>query len=157
MPEIFEPTQQPDVLIGWISLLLAVVGAGGLLFTLRRPVSREEYNRKMLIAMLFFFLAMISAGTAIFSWLSARRTGPVTVYADAIETPYGKAMFRDIQRAHIVVDQPVGLFKVDTRQGAVKMLVIEERSGQAHVLSEQSYDIQRIFGLLQARSRRKEK
>lgn len=138
----------------YLALVLAVVGLAGLVMRLRRKASGEAHTRNMLVAMLFFFLTTISAGTALFSWFSMRRIGPVTLYADAIETPYGKVAFRDIRKAEIVADQPVRLIPTANDSKTVKLLVIEESSGKAHVLSEKNYDIQRIFGALKEAQRR---
>ena len=154
MQEIFQPTHQEDQLVLYIALALAVVGAIGMVMTLRRKVERSKHNQNMLIAMLLFFLMIISAGTALFSWLSMHKTGPVTIYADAIETPYGKTTFGNIKSAEIIIDQAVGLLPTGGNRRTVKLLLIEERSGKAHVLSEKNYDIQRIFGALRSAQRK---
>ena len=149
MQEVFQPTHQEDQVVLWIAIMLAIVGVVGLVFALRRKsTTADERNRNMLLAMLLFFLATISAGTALFSWLSMRKTGPVTITADAIETPYGKVDFKSIKNAEIITDQPVRLLPSNSQRGAVKLLLIEERSGKAHIMSEENYDIQRIFGAL---------
>lgn len=154
MQEIFQPTHQEDQLVLYISIILAIVGIAGLVFTLRKKATGDARNRNMLLAMLLFFLATISTGTAFFSWLSMRKTGPVTITADAIETPYGKAAFTDIRNAEIIADQPVRLIPSANSRGTVKLLIIEEESGKAHVMSEENYDIQRIFGTLREAMKR---
>ena len=148
MQEVFQPTHQEDQLVLYTAIILAIAGIAGLVFTLRKKASGDARNRNMLVAMLLFFLATISTGTAFFSWLSMRKTGPVTITADAIETPYGKAAFTSIRKAEIITDQPVRLIPSNNNSGAVKLLIIEEESGKAHVMSEENYDIQRIFGAL---------
>jgi hypothetical protein len=148
MQEVFQPTHQEDQLVLYIAVILAIAGIAGLVFTLRKKASGDARNRNMLVAMLLFFLATISTGTAFFSWLSMRKTGPVTITEEAIETPYGKAVFTSIRKAEIITDQPVRLIPSNNQRGAVKLLVIEEESGKAHVMSEENYDIQRIFGAL---------
>lgn len=149
MQEVFQPTHQEDQLVLYIGLILAIMGIVGLVWSLRKkPTTADGRNRNLLVAMLLFFLATISAGTAFFSWLSMHKTGPVTITADAIETPYGKVAFTAIRNAEIIADQPVRLIPSNNNRGTVKLLVIEEQSGKAHVLSEENYDIQRIFGAL---------
>jgi hypothetical protein len=155
MQEVFQPIHQEDQLVLYIALILAIVGAIGMVITLRRKVERSRHNQNMLIAMLLFFLTTISAGTALFSWLSMHETGPVTIYAYAIETPYGRVAFGEIKKAEIITDQPIGLLPTGSNSRSVKLLVIEESSGKAHVLSEKNYDIQRILGAM--RKARKQK
>jgi hypothetical protein len=154
MQEVFQPIHQEDQIVLYIALVLAIVGAIGMVITLRRKVERSKHNQNMLIAMLLFFLMTISTGTALFSWLSMRKTGPVTISADAIETPYGKATFENIKQAKIINDQAVGLLPTGGNSRTVKLLLIEERSGKAHILSEKNYDIQRIFGALRSARRK---
>lgn len=148
MQEVFQPTHQEDQLTLYIGILLAVAGAVGLFLSLRKKATGEAHRRNMLVAMLLFFLTIISSGTAFFSWWSIRKIGPVRITDDAITTPYGKAIFRDIRKAEIIADQPVRLIPSNNNQAVVKLLVIEEQSGKTHVLSEENYDIQRIFGAL---------
>ncbi|PHN06737.1 hypothetical protein [Flavilitoribacter nigricans] len=148
MQEVFQPTHQEDQFILYLAIVLAIVGGIGLVLSLRKKATGEAHTRNMLVAMLLFFLTTISAGTALFSWLSMRKTGPVTITADAIETPYGKVNFKNIRNAEIITDSPVRLIPTSNGRGTVKLLLIEEDSGKAHVMSEENYDIQRIFGAL---------
>lgn len=148
MQEIFQPTHQEDQFVLYLAIVLALTGLAGLVVTLRKKGSGDAHNRNMLVAMLLFFLTIISTGTALFSWLSMRKTGPVTITDSAIETPYGKVEFKDVRNAEIIVDRPVRLLPTNSDRGTVKLLIIEERSGKAHVMSEENYDIQRIFGTL---------
>jgi len=148
MQEVFQPTHQEDQLVLYTAAILAIAGAIGLILMLRKKRTRETYNRNMLIAMLLFFLTIISTGSAFFSWLSMYKTGPVTISADAIETPYGKAQLSSIRKAEIIADQPVTLFPGNQDSRTVRLLIIEEHSGKTHVLSEKNYDIQRILGTL---------
>lgn len=136
-------------MVFYLALIVAVAGGIGLFLTLRKKATGEAHTRNMLVAMLLFFVTMISAGTAVFSALTMRKIGPVTITADAIETPYGRAPFGNIRKAEIINDQPVTLFPSAANRRNVKLLVIEENTGKAHVLSEENYDIQRIFGTLQ--------
>ena len=156
MQEVFQPIHQEDQLVLYIAVVLAIIGAIGMMVTLRRKVERSKHTQNMLIAMLLFFLTTISAGSALFSWLSMHKTGPVTIYADAIETPYGKTSFGNIRKAEIITDQPISLLPSGNNSRAVKLLLIEESSGKAHVLSEKNYDIQRIFGTLRKAWRKKD-
>lgn len=148
MTEVFQPTHQEDQMVMYVAIILAVIGLAGLWLTLRKKVSGDARNRNMLVAMLLFFLTTISAGTAFFSWLSMYKTGPVTISTESIETPYGKVAFQDIKNAEITADQPIRLLPSGSGHGTVKLLIIEEKSGKAHVMSEENYDIQRILGAL---------
>lgn len=147
-------TIQADQSTDQLSLLLALIIAGGALLAtvvlLRRKTTRDNRTRTLLLAMLFFFAFLIASSTAFFSWLSARRTGPVMIYAEAIETPYGRVSFDNIRNASIEEEKERSLINQNIIKKTTRLLVIEEKNGKAHVLSEQNYPIQQILGELKA-------
>ncbi|MEZ4993655.1 MAG: hypothetical protein R2824_24745 [Saprospiraceae bacterium] len=149
MQEVFQPIHQEDQTALYLAIFIAIAAGIGLFLTLRKKATGEAHTRNMIVAMLLFFVTMISVGTAVFSLLTMHKIGPVTISQDAIETPYGRASFGNISKAEIISDQPVTLLPSAGNRRTVRLLVIEENSGKAHVLSEKNYDIQRIFGALQ--------
>lgn len=153
MQEVFQPTHQENQMVLYLAIIIAIAAGIGLFLSLRRKATGEARTRNMILAMLLFFAMTISGGTALFSWLTMHKIGPVTITADAIETPYGRIPFGEIRKAEIIADQPVRLLPSSNNRSTVKLLVIEESSGKAHVMSEENYDIQRIFGALRESSK----
>ncbi len=143
---VFEPNAGADTLTLWLGAGAALLAAAGLIWTLRsRQIDR---NRRLVVAMLLFFVALLGAGTAIFSAWSKQKLAPVYFYAQELESPYGRVAYSDITDAYITTDKAVQ--PVFTYQNRDQLLVIESRQ-QVHVLSEQNYPIRKIFEQLKAR------
>ena len=101
--------------------------------------------------MLLFFLFLIAAGTAFFSAWNRIRLGPVNIYTSSIETPYGTIQFDEIRNAKIESNQQPSMINPQLNRRTVKLLIIEERSGKAHIFSEKDYRVQEILnGLKEA-------
>lgn len=132
----------------WIAAAIALGALAGMLALLRKKAEGRRRNQNMLAAMLLFFAALIGGGAAFFSWLKIRKTGPVTLYQDAIETPYGKASFGAIKDAYIHADREPSLIDPARAVRTTKMLVIEEKNGKTHVMSEEDYPINEILSAL---------
>ncbi|NBC06594.1 MAG: hypothetical protein GVY26_05310 [Bacteroidetes bacterium] len=128
-----------------LSIIAALVGIGGMLYLLRREVSREQRNLNIVIAMLLFFLFLIGSSTAFFSYMRLRKVGPVDIYEAGVKTPYGKVAFQDIRNAEIIVDEEPNVLSGNTGR-RTRMLTIIERDGKTHALSEEDYPIQEILG-----------
>jgi hypothetical protein len=137
--------QHAQLLIGAILALLALAGATALL---RRPGRREVYRRRTLSAMLLFFVFLLAAGTVGFSWLTMRKIGPVRIYADAVRTPYGLAVFENIRNAAIQTEQDRSRVNPTFVRKEYRFLVIEEYSGKTHVLSEENFDLPQVLNAL---------
>lgn len=133
-----------------IALIAALGGLAGMLALLRRPGTGGQRNQRLVGAMLLFFAFIIGGSTAFFSWLDLRRTGPVFIYRDAVETPFGKAAFRDISRVYIHLDQQPSRINPNQPRQQTRLLVIEERQGKTHVFSEERYDIAAMMERLKA-------
>lgn len=144
----FQADNSGDQTILLIALLTALFALAGMILLLRRKNGGLDRNRTLLLAMLAFFAFIIALGTAFFSWWSARKTGPVTVFTDAIETPYGRAGFADIQNAYLKKESQSSLINPKLVTGSVRLLIIEEKDGHAHVLSEQNYPVEQVMTAL---------
>lgn len=127
-----------------LSLLAALIGIGGMLYLLRREVSREQRNLNIVIAMLLFFLFLIGSSTAFFSYMRLRKVGPVEIYASGMTTPYGKVRFEDIRNAEIILDKESNILSGSTGR-RTRMLAIIEKDGKTHALSEEDYPVQEIL------------
>ncbi len=146
--QTFQPQHTENQLGLWLGLLVAALALAGMLALLKSKTG--DQNRRMLGAMLLFFTCMIAVGTAFFSWLTMRKIGPVNLYADAIETPYGKLPFEDVGSIYIKMEQEKSLLKPEGGNKGVRLLVLESTDRKAHVLSEHNYNIQAILGTLKA-------
>ncbi|MEQ8704103.1 MAG: hypothetical protein RIC19_09305 [Phaeodactylibacter sp.] len=126
------------------ALLATVVGLAGTFLLLRKPAPRGQHNQRMLIAMLLFFTFLIGASTAFFSWMRTERLEPVMIYNNAVETSYGKVAYKDLGNAKIVTDQQNQPFS-NLNQGTTRLLVILEKDGKTHALSEEDYPIEEVL------------
>ncbi len=144
----FQPNTTEDALSLGIALVIALAGAAGLYFISRKKVEHDQRTRHHLLQMLVFFATIIAAGTALFSFLSMRKTGEVVLYPTHLVTPYGEVAFTDIRKAEIIDNKTPSMIDPNRSRRVVRMLVIEEVSGKAHVMSEKNYDINAIMGRL---------
>lgn len=130
-----------------LSLAAAAAGLLGMIGVLWRKPPRERHNQNMLIAMLLFFVFIIGASTAFFTWLRQQQLKPVNIYTDRIETPFGEAPFQRIRNAKIMAHSegsPLGAYN----RNQTRLLTIIERDGKTHVMSESDYPIERILNQL---------
>lgn len=141
----FEPVHQGDQATLLLSAVIALGALAGTIFLLRKPSEREQRNRRMLGAMLLFFVFLIAGSTAFFSNLFMRKLGPVTLYENSMETPYGTVAYPDIRNAYIHVDKQPSIVNPNITRRSTRMLIIEERNDKAHVLPEDNYPIEEIL------------
>lgn len=142
----FQPEHTENQMGLWLGLLIGALALAGMLRLLKHKSG--EQNRRLLGAMLLFFACTISVGTAFFSWLTMRKIGPVSLYRDAITTPYGKLDFDKIRSIYIKEEREKTLLKPDGSGKSTRLLVLESKDGKVHVLSDQNYNIQAILGTL---------
>lgn len=156
--ETFAAVRSADEMALWVSLLLGLAAIVATVLLLRRKSGdSRQRNLTVLLAMLAFFGAMISLSTAFFSAWSMKKTGPVHLYDNAIETPYGRVALDGIGRVYMQEEGRGSLIGGKASGKRIKLLMIEEVGGKMHVLSEENYDINRIVGRLkEAQERKKE-
>lgn len=143
-----EPFQGGDTLSIYLGLGAGLLGLTGMILLLRRQGSRKDRNYRMLGAMLLFFVFLIGSSTAFFSWLAARRIGPVSIYAEAIATPYGTIPFSELKNAEIRQAGQRSLVNPNRISGQKQILLIEEKNGKVHAFSEDNYRLQEILAKL---------
>ena len=132
----------------WVALIAALVGLGAMLYLLKRSTEGSNRNRFIIGAMLAFFVCMIGTGTVLLSWITIQKIGPVTLYEDAIETGYGRAELVSIKRIFFHEDVQRSMLNSELERATIRFLIIEERSGKNHALSEENYEINKIYGKL---------
>ena len=144
--QIFQPDTGAERQTLVIAIVAALVALGLMWGLLRRPSSRENRNTQLLLAMLLFFAGLISGGTAIFTGWTIIKLQPVSISATGIEMPGGMTKWADIRSVYIFHNQQKSLINPGLTRRTVRMLVIEEQSGKTHVLSEEQYPVNEIYG-----------
>ncbi len=145
---IFQPDTTEDALSLGIALAITLAGGVGLYFLYRKKVEKDQRIRHHLLQMLVFFATIIAGGAAMFSYLSMRKTGEVILYRTHLLTPYGDVSFDAIEKASIIDNKEPSVIDPNASRRAVRLLVIEEKSGKTHVMSEKNYDINAMMGRL---------
>lgn len=144
----FDPLANNSGIAVWAGAIVSLVGFALAAWLFVKKEEGKDRQHNIIIAMLLFFLGMIAAGTSFFTFWTQQKTGPVIIYADAIETTYGKSSFRDIKNASITVAGNKSLVNPNQQRGATRLLLIEQHDGKAHVLSEENYKIEAILNKL---------
>ena len=147
---VFEPMRSGNFSIVLISLLFAAIAAALLFYNLKKDVSYKHKGYKQLFALLAFFVVIIASVTAFFSFWAAQKFTPVTVYAKSIETGFGNAKFKDIQKIYIHNDQEKGVLTGSPHGAVTRILIIEEYDRKTHVLSEENYQIDSLLIVLES-------
>lgn len=142
------PIHTADQMTLWIASAVAAIVFYGMVRALKGKIPLDR-NRSMVLGMFLFFVFLISVSTVFFSFWSMKKTGPVRIYADSIETPFGKAAFEDILNAKIEDYRKPSLVNPGQSRGKkIRSLLIEERNKKAHYLSSENYDIEKIMAEL---------
>ena len=144
----FEPMQDSSAITLWTGAIVGLVGIGLCAWLLFKKAEGLARQRNIILAMLFFFLSMIALGTSFFTFWTQQKTGPVLIYADAVESSFGKTYFKDLKDASITVAGSKSLVNPNQQRNATRLLLIEQYDGKVHVLSEENYHIETILNKL---------
>lgn len=110
-------------------------------------------KNKQLLLMFSGFIGCIALGVAIFSKINQNKLPKVQLYENGLVTPQGKVNFDDIRKIEMKeieehskfpIQKGGKMIAIDT----VKLILIEEYSGKAHVLAKANYPVDEIFGKL---------
>ncbi len=129
-----------------IYLLVAILLGLSAWYVLKR--SRLDINRKNVLAMFLGFLAFIALGVAGLKWISVLKLQPVVLYTTKLVTPYGSAPYIQIQDFGIKLERKSSLLYPDVYRDSARYLMISEKQGKTHVLSEGDYQIDSIYAAL---------
>ncbi len=110
--------------------------------------SLDSIRRNMLV-MVFTFMGLTAAGMATLKVVSIFRLKPVRIFADAIETPYGRLPFSELRDAEV---QPFFRFK-PMQPGAPTdstryLSLFKTGNREPDILSEGDYRVDSIFDAL---------
>ncbi len=143
----FTPNHSSDQVTFWSSIAITVVA----IFLTVRMLKRQEgmdYNRRMLLAMLFFFGGIIAAGTAFFSGWSMYKQGTVYLYEDAVRIGEERFAFTDIRRMVVKEDKGQSFVNPQITTRTTRILLIELKNGHVFALSEEQYPLADLLGRL---------
>lgn len=129
----------------WLSLFIALGALGGAVALYRSKSAASNRNYRVLGAMLLFFVFLIAAATAVFSFWTTQKIDTVYIYENAVETPYGRVEFSNLKDAKIETQRQPSLINPSITRSSSRVLIIEEEDGKKHLLSEENYDIQEIL------------
>lgn len=148
---VFEPHYSGLSATVLLSAAGMVLGAAGMWVGIRKEWKRKERRAyKPLVALLSFIVILLSTGTMVFTLLAREKLVEVTLTEDALTTQYGTVAVRGIRNAFIETEIQPHFFN-PTARDTVFLLIIEEMSGKAHVLSSDNYDIHAILSGLKER------
>jgi hypothetical protein len=136
----------------WIGLgiALALLAAAALWALARKGANTPslDRNRRMLLAMLCYFVVLMGVGVAGFSGWNRSRTPSVSIDADALRWGSEVIPIGDIRQAAIENNQQNSFVNPDIAVSSSRMLVIERKDGRRYVFAEGVYDIAGILNAL---------
>lgn len=145
---VFEPIRSGNYNVVIISLIIAAIALAFFIFNLKKGFSIRQKGYQQLFSLLAFFVIIIAAATAFFSFWAAQKLTPVKVFAQSIETAFGKVKFEDIQKIYVHDDQQRSRLTGAPEGAIIRILIIEESDRKTHVLSEENYNIDSLLNVL---------
>lgn len=130
-----------------IPIVVATICFANILFF--KQFKRLDTMRRNVLMMVFAFIGLTALGAGIFKFASMQKLTPIKIYADAIETPYGKIPFSDLKDASV---QPYMKYKpmqagvpVDSTR---YLFLFKNSQNLPDVISDGDYKIDSIFDAL---------
>lgn len=110
-------------------------------------------KHKQLLLIFSGFIGVISLGVSIFCYINQTKLPTVELFENGITTPQGQVSFDQIRKIELKeikehskypIEKNGQMIVIDT----VHLILIEEYSGKAHVMSEANYQLEPMFGKL---------
>ncbi|MBK7408862.1 MAG: hypothetical protein IPJ40_12880 [Saprospirales bacterium] len=133
----------------WLGLFLTLAAGGFTAYILSGKHSFKGNMWRQVVPLWTFIICMLGLGTTIFSFWNHQKIGPIVLDGKGIETPYGKALYTDIARIYIHKEIDRSLIDPSLGRDTTKWLIIEERNGTRHALSEDQYNLPEIMQSLE--------
>jgi hypothetical protein len=142
----------------WVALMITIVALGALFWLMRvwEPEGRTRAYRP-LAQLLVFIVILLAGGTALFTGWTSLKLIPVTVSEESVVTSYGEAKFANIRQIYMHKDQEKSLVNPALTVRTTMMLIIEEKDGKTHILSEAHYELGPILKAIDEQRKRQEK
>lgn len=138
----FAPTSN-DRLYLWLGIAFTIIGYGTAWWLLTRKRTGRERTMFTILAMLAFFVGLMAMSTAFFSGWSLRKQGKVELSRTAVILGNAVIPYQDVKKIYYKKDKSGSIFQ---GQGTTNtFLVIEQRGGKTHVISEEQYPIGEIM------------
>jgi hypothetical protein len=150
-PIIFEPQLGGLDTNFWAGVLIGVASLGATLYLLFSKNPKITSAHRQLGSLLAFIVFLLAMGTTIFSAWASIKIQPVEITDRSVTTPYGEVGLDAIRQAYIEPRYERSLINPNVATDTMFFLIIEERSGKGHVLSEENYEIRAILKVLQER------
>jgi hypothetical protein len=128
----------------WIALIVAL-GAGA--FTVYLLTGKAPWKGRLwrqVFPLWGFIVSLLALGVAFFSFWEHLKTGPIRFEAEEIRTSYGATRYEDIVRVYFHRETERSLIDPDLGKDTTTWLIIEDRKGKTHALSEDQYDLTAI-------------
>lgn len=143
----YAPTSNDQITL-IISILIAIVGFYLTYRFLKRKVTREQHSRNVLIAMLFFFAALISTTVAFFSGWSLSKQGQVVLYENGMKIGGNELAYSSIKRMVVRNDQSSSFVNPQVTTRSSNILLIESKDGRTYALSSEHYPLGELYAKL---------
>ncbi len=138
-----------DRLYLWLGIAIAIGAFFLTYYFLKQPKQGREHTKAALIAMLFFFTGLMATGTAFFSGWSLRKQGKVVLQSEQIQIGNSTIPFEQIGKIYYKKDKQSSIFQAVEGTTTITFLVIEEKGGITHALSEEQFPIGEIRSRLE--------
>lgn len=138
-----------DHLYMWIGILIALAAFLLTYYFLRQPQKGREHTKAALIAMLFFFTGLMASGTAFFSGWSLLKQGKVILEQKQMQIGQSTIPYQQINKIYYKKDKQSSIFQAIEGSTTITFLVIEEKGGRTHALSEEQFPIGEIRSRLE--------
>ncbi len=130
-----------------IPIVIATICFANILFF--RQYKRLDSMRRNVVIMVFTFIGLTALGAGVFKFASMKKLTPIKIYADAIETPYGKIPFSDLKDASVQPYMKYKPMQAGTVTDSTRYLFLFKQSQDLpDVISEGDYKIDSIFDAL---------
>lgn len=148
---VFEPINTSNNTIAIISLVIAVLAIGLLVFLIKKPPASITPRFRPLTQLLVFIVFLLSICTSFFSFLTNQKLGPITVTKEYIETPRGKVEWKHVDRIYVHEDRQLSPLTATEFGTPIKFLmIVESKDARTHALSEENYDLDGISKAIEA-------
>jgi hypothetical protein len=145
----FQPIQTQLGSTFWLAFVLMLLAGGITAWLLSGKHSLKGNMWRQVVPLWTFIVALLALGVVLFSFWEYKKIGPVYLDAEGIETSYGKARYSEIARIYIHREIDRSLINPNMGRDTTKWLILEERGGKQHALSEDQYDLPAIMESLE--------
>ena len=127
-----------------LPILLGLALMGLAFYLHKKEVAYENRNIKNLGFLMSLFGIVLCFGVALFSFINLQRIQPVELHAKQLKIEGDYLPFTDIKRVYLHQDFQASHISAQLIRDTTYILVVEERAGKTHLLSEENYPIKEM-------------